>query len=73
MLSVTDTDELARYRHRVIASSRRPIKAKVRINMGIDAWLSIATVVAGSALDILQAGQPPRSVFVDYPLGHSVG
>jgi hypothetical protein len=35
--------------------------------------LGIATVVAGSALDILQAGQPPRSVFVDYPLGHSVG
>ena len=35
--------------------------------------LGIATVVAGSALDILQAGQPPRSVFVDYPLGHSAG
>lgn len=35
--------------------------------------LGIATVVVGSALDILQAGQPPRSVFVDYPLGHSVG
>jgi hypothetical protein len=35
--------------------------------------LGIATVAVGSALDILQAGQPPRAVFVDYPLGHSVG
>ncbi len=35
--------------------------------------LGIATLVVGSALDILRAGQPPRSVFVDYPLGHSVG
>src|SRR5262245_44545901 len=27
----------------------------------------------GSALDILEAGRPPRATFVDYPLGHSVG
>ena len=27
----------------------------------------------GSALDILEAGNAPRSVFVDYPLGHTVG
>ncbi len=27
----------------------------------------------GSARDILLAGAPPRAVFVDYPLGHSVG
>jgi hypothetical protein len=27
----------------------------------------------GSALDILQAGRPPRASFVDYPLGHSAG
>jgi hypothetical protein len=33
----------------------------------------IATVTIGSALDILQAGRPPRGLFVDYPLGHSVG
>lgn len=33
----------------------------------------IPTVCVGSALDILEAGQPPRSVYVDYPLGHSVG
>ena len=33
----------------------------------------IATVVVGSALDILKAGKAPRSVFVDYPLGHTVG
>lgn len=29
--------------------------------------------MVGSALDILAAGRAPRSVFVDYPLGHSVG
>ena len=28
----------------------------------------ISTVVIGSALDILEAGNAPRSVFVDYPL-----
>jgi hypothetical protein len=27
----------------------------------------------GSALDILQAGRPPRGVFLDYPLGHTAG
>ncbi len=26
-----------------------------------------------SALDITEAGQPPRAVFIDYPLGHTVG
>ena len=26
-----------------------------------------------SALDIIQAGRPPRATFVDYPLGHTVG
>jgi hypothetical protein len=33
----------------------------------------ISTLIVGSALDILQAGRPPRAVFVEYPLGHSVG
>lgn len=33
----------------------------------------IPTLCLGSALDILRAGQPPRAVFVDYPLGHSAG
>ena len=33
----------------------------------------IATVIVGSARDILEAGRPPRALFVDYPLGHSVG
>ncbi len=33
----------------------------------------IATLVIGSALDILEAGRAPRAVFVDYPLGHTVG
>ena len=27
----------------------------------------------GSALDIMRAGNPPRGVFTDYPLGHSTG
>ncbi len=27
----------------------------------------------GSALDILQAGGPPRGAFVDFPLGHTSG
>ena len=31
------------------------------------------TLCLGSALDILEAGAPPRAVFVDYPLGHSAG
>jgi hypothetical protein len=26
-----------------------------------------------SALDIIEAGWPPRALFVDYPLGHTVG
>ena len=30
-------------------------------------------MVFGSARDILLAAQPPRAVFTDYPLGHSVG
>ncbi len=33
----------------------------------------ISTLCIGSARDILAAGQPPRAVFVDYPLGHTVG
>ncbi len=33
----------------------------------------LPTVTVGSALDILEAGQPPRAVFVDYPLGHTTG
>ena len=35
--------------------------------------LGIPTLCLGSALDILEAGAPPRAVFVDYPLGHSTG
>lgn len=30
-------------------------------------------MILGSALDILEAGQPPRVTFLDYPLGHSGG
>ena len=26
-----------------------------------------------SALDIIEAGQPPRATFIDYPLGHTAG
>ena len=33
----------------------------------------IPTVCIASALDIIQSGQPPRTVFVDYPLGHTTG
>ncbi|MSR16120.1 MAG: hypothetical protein EXR86_16545 [Gammaproteobacteria bacterium] len=33
----------------------------------------IPTLCLGSALDIFGAGQPPRAVFIDYPLGHSTG
>lgn len=33
----------------------------------------IPTLILGAALDIMQAGQPPRGVFLDYPLGHSSG
>ena len=35
--------------------------------------IGIPTVCLGSALDIFEAGRPPRAVFVDYPLGHSAG
>jgi hypothetical protein len=35
--------------------------------------MGIPTLCVGSARDILEAGRPPRSVFVDYPLGHSAG
>ena len=34
---------------------------------------SIPTVCLASALDIVQAGRPPRAVFLDYPLGHTAG
>src|SRR5690349_135556 len=30
-------------------------------------------MILGAALDILEAGNPPRAVFLDYPLGHSSG
>jgi len=33
----------------------------------------IPTMCIGSAIDILEAGRPPRAVFVDYPLGHTAG
>ena len=33
----------------------------------------IPTMCVGSAIDIFQAGRPPRATFVDYPLGHSSG
>lgn len=33
----------------------------------------IPTLCLGSAFDILEAGNPPRAVFLDYPLGHSAG
>ena len=33
----------------------------------------LPTMCVGSALDILEAGRPPRATFVDYPLGHTVG
>lgn len=33
----------------------------------------IPTLCMGSALDILQAGKPPRAAFLDYPLGHTTG
>ncbi|MGE0422455.1 MAG: hypothetical protein AB7O88_09340 [Reyranellaceae bacterium] len=35
--------------------------------------LGMPTLCLGSALDILEAGAPPRAAFVDYPLGHSAG
>jgi len=33
----------------------------------------IPTICLGSALDILQAGNPPRAAFTDFPLGHTAG
>ncbi len=33
----------------------------------------LPTVCLASALDIIQAGRVPRTVFVDYPLGHTAG
>ena len=30
-------------------------------------------MVLGSAFDILQRGWPPRTAYVDYPLGYSCG
>ena len=33
----------------------------------------LPTLCIASALDIIEAGRPPRAVFVDYPLGHSTG
>ena len=35
--------------------------------------LGIPTLCLASALDIIEAGNPPRSVFIDYPLGHTCG
>ncbi len=35
--------------------------------------LGIPTMCMASALDIVRAGRPPRTTFVDYPLGHTVG
>ncbi len=33
----------------------------------------IATLVMGTALDIVKFGAPPRAVFMDFPLGHGGG
>ncbi|MEM7252885.1 MAG: hypothetical protein AAF493_15825 [Pseudomonadota bacterium] len=33
----------------------------------------IPTLCLASARDIIEAGNPPRAVFVDYPLGHTSG
>jgi len=33
----------------------------------------IPTLCLASALDIIEAGRPPRALFVDYPLGHTAG
>ena len=35
--------------------------------------IGIPTLCLGSALDIMEAANPPRSVFIDYPLGHTTG
>lgn len=33
----------------------------------------LPTLILGSARDILEAGRPPRAVFLDYPLGFEAG
>ena len=33
----------------------------------------IPTLCMASALDIIEAGNPPRVVFLDFPLGHTAG
>ena len=33
----------------------------------------IPTLCLGSALDIVQSGNPPRGAFTDFPLGHTTG
>ena len=33
----------------------------------------LSTLCMSSALDIVQAGNPPRATFLDYPLGHTAG
>lgn len=35
--------------------------------------LGLPTLIIGSAIDILQSGQPPRARFVNYPLGFESG
>ena len=35
--------------------------------------LGIPTLILGSALDILEAGQPPRAQFLNFPLGFESG
>ena len=35
--------------------------------------LDLPTLILGSALDILEAGQPPRAKFLNYPLGFESG
>jgi hypothetical protein len=35
--------------------------------------IGIPTLCMGSALDIMEAANPPRAVFTDYPLGHTTG
>ena len=35
--------------------------------------LGLPTLILGSALDILEAGKPPRAKFVNYPLGFESG
>ena len=35
--------------------------------------LGLPTLILGSALDILEAGRPPRAQFLDFPLGFETG